>query len=206
MPTPVEICNIALIMIGADEIRDFDKSTKRHRACETMYNHLLPTLLITHDWSFAREVEPLRLLADGIPNEYGTPYEIPVECLRPIDVLPIGHGQKWEVIGGYIYTNTSSPSLKYTKKITNYSKFSTPFVNALAFAIAAAIAPSIKQNEKFEKGIETKAAIALAEAQEADAQIGNEHRHPDTDPDNDTFVNPDGTDALGLLEPNNGNS
>lgn len=193
MSSPIEICNVALWAIGAEEIRDFDDSTKRHRVCKTMYFHVRDTLLTDTDWTFARGRATLRAAAedDGVTDAYGSPYELPNDCVRPLDIMPIGAGQKWELIGGLIYTSVSDPVLVYIKTVVNSGLFPKHFVNALAMGIAAAIAPAIRQNEKFEVGMEKKAAIALLNAQEIDARIGSTYRHPDQEAMNDSFVNPD---------------
>jgi hypothetical protein len=200
MSSDIEICNVALALVGADEIRAFDKTTKRERLCEIMYNYLVPALTACFDWSFARWLAPLRVMDEMPTTDFGIAYEIPIDCLRALDIMPEGKGQKWEQVGSAIYTSVPAPVLKYIRSVPNAGSLPQHFVNALTAAIAAGIAPGIKQDEKYEAKLKQEAAIALVVAQDADTQIGNRHKFPDVDPENDSFVNPDAAEALVTLE------
>jgi len=196
MSSEIDICNLALVALGAEQIRDFTGANKRERVCETTYPQVRDTLLAGYDWSFARVIASLRVTVGAEPNEYGTGYDIPNDCLRPVDIMPLGRGQRWEQVGASIYTQIPEPKLRYTKRETNTGLYTVAFVNALSLQLAVAIAPTIRQNDKYEARLEQRATSALMLAQEEDAGRGEEHRHPDNDPNNDSFVNPDLADSI----------
>jgi hypothetical protein len=188
---------VALGIVGSEEIREFDKSSKRHRICEVMYKLNRTTLISSYDWSFARKVASLRSAAEEAEaTEFGNPYNVPIDCSRAIDILPVGSHQPWELIGEYIYTPIRNPVLRYTRTIDNTGLFNGPFISALTWAIAATIAPSLRQDKKFEEGMTRMAAVKLMEAQEADARIGSTYRCADNDPNKDSFVDPEASDYL----------
>jgi hypothetical protein len=194
MPTPIEICNIALIRLGSDTIRDFDKATKRARACEGLYPIVRDQMLEKYDWSFARGTTPapLRVSAEHpVDPILGTPYDLPVDCLKPRDVLPLGTDVPWEVVQDRLYTRLQSPRLRYTRKNITPGLFSASFSSALAFHLALELVPVIKAETELVTSLRGQALQALAEAQDEDAQRGSTFLHNDTDPNNDPFVNPD---------------
>lgn len=195
--TAIEICNVALGIVGAEEIREFDKSTKRHRICEVMYKLNRTTLITSYDWSFARKVSSLRSASEEAEaNEFGNPYNLPIDCARAVDILPVGTHQPWEVVGQFIYTPISNPVLRYTRSVDNPGLFTGPFISALSWAIASTIAPTLRQDKKFEEGLARMAAAKLMEANEADARIGSTYRFADNDPNKDSFVDPEASDYL----------
>ena len=196
MSSEIDICNLALVAIGAEQIRDFTGANKRERVCETMYSHVRDKLLAGYDWSFARVIASLRETVGAEANEYGTGYDVPNDCLRAIDILPLGRGQRWERIGASIFTSVPEPKLRYTKRETNTGLYTMAFVDALSLQLAVAIAPTIRQNDKYEARLEQRATAALMLAQEEDAGQGEDYRHPDNDPNNDSFVNPDLADSI----------
>lgn len=199
MPSPVEICNMALLSLGHEGIRDFDKSTKAERVCEVAYSTCLKQLFI-YDWSFGRGVADLRVTDGAASNEYGTAYDLPIDCKRPLDIFPIGTRQRWVRIGKSIYTNVPSPKLLYTKHVPVSGDFPDYFVIALARSIEAEIAPAMKQDDKTTRTSMSKAQTALLEALDADARSNNEYRNPDNDPNYDTFVDPDVSEGTSSLE------
>lgn len=205
MSTPVEICNMALQSLGHEGIRDFNKATKAERSCEVAYDVCLRQLLM-YDWAFARKIATLRESADVDANEYGSPYDLPIDCKRPIDILPIGTRQSWTRIGNVIYTSVTNPQLLYTRSISISGEFPDYFVIALARAIEFEIAPAIKQSDRISTALERKAQTAFLEALDSDARAGSEYRHPDNDPNYDTFVDPDASEGTSFLEMWNGNS
>jgi len=188
----IDICNSALALIGAELIRDFDKQSKSARVCEALYKMVRDRLLMSYDWSCARVVATLTSASDIDSNSYGSPYEIPVDCMMPRDILPSGTKQAWHKQGKYIFTSVAGPQLQYTKKLTSEGDFDQPFVTALTYELAASIAPSVKGDVKLSKDIAQTAGYQVTAAQEADAGVGSEYRYADNDPNNDTFVNPDG--------------
>ena len=192
MPSDIEICNIALSYVGKDEIRTFAKSNKAERVCERAYNHCLRRLLSgRYSWSFAREVASLRVTVGKDVNSYGTPYDKPIDCLVPRDILPEGTKQSWELIGDSIYTRVYSPQLLYTKKIERTSLMPEYFISALTMLIASMITPSMKGGTKIEGITEKRALAEVLEAMDADASIGTIYKRNDNDPNQDSFVNPD---------------
>lgn len=196
MASDIEICNLALSSLGADLIRAFDDSSKRARVCKVQYAPLRDLLISQYDWSFARKFATLRAAVDVDSTNFGVAYDIPADCLRPLDILPEGTNQRWEIAGSYLYTPVTEPILRYTAKGIGTGMYTASFIDALASELAFRIAPAIRQNDRIEAGFAQKAKLALLLAQEEDAGRGSEYRASDGDPNNDSFVDPDKTTSL----------
>jgi hypothetical protein len=192
---------MALAMLGAELIREFDKRSKAARICETLFPIVRDDLLLGYDWSCARGIEALRESVGIDSNEFGTAYDIPIDCLHPRDILPVGTRQQWHKVGSVIHTNVSTPGLQYTKKLTDPGSFNQAFVSALIAQLASTIAPAVIGDVKLSNQFVTIAQNKITFAQESDAGVGSDYRNPDVDPENDTFVNPDaGLMPFGSLE------
>lgn len=197
----IDICNLALAMLGAEPVREFDKRSKSSRTCEVLYPMVRDDVLLGYDWSCSRKIAVLRESFGVDSNEFGTAYDLPSDCLHPRDVLPIGTRQQWHKVGGIIYTPVSAPKLQYTKKLVDSGEFNFALITAISYQLAAVIAPSVIGDVKLSTQLISLAANKITLAQESDAGIGSDYRNPDTDPNNDTFVNPDAAfESSGDLE------
>lgn len=195
----IGICNLALAHIGAESIRSLDETNKRARMADVFYDSSRDYLLSKFDWPFARAVMNLQqaVIPDdqALPNLY--PYVIPSDCKTPRELWPAGSKNYWEVLGDFIYCRIPSASetpviLIYTKQVTDSTKFTDTFRTVLALLIAVRMAPSITQDKALTNALFSQYMAERNDAHESDANIGNTYREYDEDPNNDTFVYPDG--------------
>lgn len=193
----IGICNLALAAIGEDSIRDFADGNKRARMCDVFYDTSRDYILSQFNWPFARKQLALNKLATSsnwIP-EGMIAYALPVDCHQPIDILPEGSMQSWEVLGRELYTRLDSEKydvvLRYTKYEIDPTKFSAQFYNLLSLAIAVRICIPLTQDKALAKEIFSQYKIESTEAWGVDANIGNKHLHNDNNPALDSFVDPD---------------
>lgn len=198
----ISICNLALASLGADAIRDFDENNKRARMCDVFYDHVRDWLLTKFDWPFARKLEYLQSVdIDSLPVGTFVPegtyvYAIPNACKTVRDLYPPGSRNPWEVLGKHLYCKVppteDTIQIFYTAQITDVSLFSETFASLLASGIAVRIGPAITQDKALVGRIVQQFEQEQRDAWESDANEGNSYRAYDEDPQNDTFVNPDG--------------
>ena len=81
------------------------------------------------------------------------------------------------------------------RSITSPSSFSDAFVSLLSLAISIKIGPPITQDKKLVSELKAQYISERNEVFESEANIGNDYREYDNDPDNDSFVNPDISEA-----------
>lgn len=186
----VDICNQALALLGADEIRSFEESNKRSRMCKKFYDFNRDYLLSRFDWPFARDFETLQELdvsTEDVP-EGEKAFQLPSDCRTPRDVHPPGSSTVWRIVGDRLFTTLSSVGLYYTKQETNFAVFSDTFASVLALKIAVSMCGSLTQDKELAKTLYGQYLQELREAQESDANIGNDYRTYDENPENDSFV------------------
>lgn len=192
----VEIANLALATLGADAIRTFDEKNKRARMCDNFFESTRDYLLAKFDWPFARRFKKLNEveLPEGKILPAGMKvYQLPEDCRTPRDVHPPGSKDPWRIAEDKLYTNTGREVyLYYTGQEINEALFSDTFANLLALGMAVRMAPAITQDKNLSKILYEQYQLEQRESWESDANIGEDYRAYDEDPNNDTFVYPNG--------------
>lgn len=155
MANPVELSNLALSHLGSDanvaSISPPDGSVEAGY-CARYYPIARKVLLTSFEWSFA--IKRLALAeVDNASDVWSFAYATPGDCLKPWAVLKAGATREsdtadyaWE--DGVIYTHEEDAVLRYTRDITDTTKFTAQFDSALSWLLASYLAgPIIKGNE-----------------------------------------------------------
>lgn len=194
----IEICNIALGLLGADSIRSFSEDNKRARMCELFFNFTRDALLAKFDWPFARNVVKLQNVVTDTPVPVGWQIcQLPSDCATPRGIEPEGSQYKWYVLGDTLVTNKiGSVYLRYTRIEENVLKYSPVFCNLVALGTAIKLCLPITQDKRLFDGLNKIYAEIDLETMESEANIGSEYREHDNDPNVDSFVNVDGAKGL----------
>lgn len=159
MPTDVEICNIALSFIGTGEhIASLSENSNEADACDQFYEVALKEILREYPWPFATKRAALAVV-DEDPDDYDEwaySYRYPSDCLfaRRIasGVTPENYGSRipfmlaQDSTGLLILTNEEDAYLEYTYYASTTAHFPSDFVVALAYRIAAYIAPRVSKD------------------------------------------------------------
>jgi len=185
--TPVSICNMALSEFGQTTIQSLDDTSAQARACKLRYEPCRDELLQLHPWNFAMGFKALSLLGeegdpDGPPFLYAYAYQKPVDCLAPLQLEE--KEDKWEQTEDKIYTDTEEAMLKYTKRITDASRFPPLFSRALALYLASRLCVPLTADQSKASQLKGEFATALDHARAADEREGN----PKADDPEDTFI------------------
>jgi hypothetical protein len=154
-----EICNLALGHLGdSDGIASLDEASKAARACNLYYEQARDEVLQEMQPPFARRTAALGLVTDYTAGtafyEYGYAYRFPADALA---VFRIQNGATryatatnrpaWRIMsdddGALLYMDQADAVVEYTVRITDPSRFTPDFVQALALKLAAYIAPSL---------------------------------------------------------------
>lgn len=171
----VEICNSALIQIGAKTISSLTDGTKSAQVCNAMYNRCRKELLRAHPWNFAISYIAMTdttntPVADHWTNEFAVPNDV----LRILETNQT-YDADWEI--GYnalgdkvIWTNDDSIEIKYIKDVTNTTMFDANFDEVLAMRLAAAVAYSLTQSQSIQQNMYRTYLEFLRNARFFDAQ------------------------------------
>lgn len=138
--TMVDLCSKALNKIGANEILSFDEGTPEAEFSRSIYPVLKHKLLSSFPWSFAVEVVKLNKMVNDVEEaEYVNCFLLPSDFIRAVKIsskLP------YKIIGDKLFCDASSVVLTYVADIDE-CRFSSPFVSAFIYAIAAELSMSL---------------------------------------------------------------
>lgn len=133
---PVNICNLALNMVGIPPITSFSDKNNNAKLCEQFYPVLRDKVLRDHTWSFATYSMQLPQLAEKpFDPEYEFAFQLPGDLLRIIELIPDVPFRK---VRDMIFANQSVTCV-YIKKVEDTTLFDVTFVEALQYLIAAEI-------------------------------------------------------------------
>ena len=179
MTSVVDICNRALIKIGADTITSLDEQTKEARLCNTLYDMIRKELLRSHPWNFA--IKRLVLAADLTVPEFGYDwqYPLPTDCLRILHMYDSGYPFKVE--GRFLLTDEVQVAAVYIANITDTEQFDALFVSLLVCRLAVEMGYSITGATFIAQGLKEELAQLRKDAKLFDAQEGSPDELPDGD-------------------------
>ena len=167
----VKIVNMALNKIGARRIMTLDEDNEAARRANEIYEDTRDILLTKHPWNFATKRAALALVSGETPA-----YEFDNVFALPSDYLRVEKSEDddtiYKIEGKRLLTNEDTINIKYIARITDPSKFSHGFVNALIYRLAADLAYAITNNVGLQKNMEDLAAFNLKVAKSEDAQEG----------------------------------
>lgn len=191
MASDVDISNLALSHIGERAevitiVPPFDSAEEQQ--CGRFYPLARDQLLEMHPWTFAMRRAALAALESDNPA-WLYAYQVPADCLKPRAVLAnetcddaTGDDFIVETNGAgnkVIYTNRESAVLRYTRALTDTTRFSPMFVAALARKLAAMLAGTIIKGapgRAVAEGQERMFLIEFATAKADDANTGSRAR------------------------------
>lgn len=159
--TETDICNLALINIGAKTIVSLTESSPEAQACLRLYSVARDVLLQMHNWSFATKYEALALVTRANVYRFEYAYQYPADCLKAQGIfrtLPTADPIVFKRVGTQIWTDEENAVLVYTKKATATSEFVPYFITALTHFLAARLVPSLIKSDKLQQ-IMTRAQI-----------------------------------------------
>lgn len=186
MASVVSICNLALSNIGKDNIQSLTDAGAEARACSQFYEQTRDVLLQGYPWGFAGVTVGLAEIASDRLGKWSKAYQRPTDCLKARWVRPeyFEHEMAptdqeelaipYDIDGAAIYCNLSPAFLRYTSRLTDPTKFTPLFVDALSWHLSVRLAMPLTRDPKVRSDAWQVAGLMTREAQMMDA---NETRH-----------------------------
>lgn len=171
----VEICNDALIILGAEKISSLSDDTRVAILCNEEYEKVRDQLLYSHPWNFAIKQDTWAPDAD-VPTghwEFTYAFSLPSDCLR---IWKVDCESEWRIHGRKLMANSDVVYVEYIKKETDTTLFTPGFSEALAHKLASRISYSVNQSATFSEGVDKKAEEILRNARSYDAQEAYQDR------------------------------
>jgi hypothetical protein len=160
MSSQVEICNRALIKIGAGQITSITDNTKAARVLSSLWDSVRRAELTKRFWTFALARTSLAALATAPSWGFGYAYQLPVDFLKIAQVNDVwiapglvdyrnGDDSPYAIEGGEILTDFGAPlKIRYVRDITDPGLFDQLFAEMMACALAKEACYSIMQSRE----------------------------------------------------------
>lgn len=161
MTTQVSICNMALGLIGSENISSIDDNTRIAKVCKTFYSATLKNFLRSHNWNFA--MKRAVLSSSGTPAfEFSHQIDKPADYLRVVEFYNYKGAFKEE--GSKILLNQQSVQMKYIRNDVTESEFDESFTVAFSSKLAEVMCYQVLQNATKEESLKIrhKEDIAVA--------------------------------------------
>lgn len=185
MTSVVSICNLALSSLGKNTINALTEASAEARACNQFYEQTRDTLLQVYPWRFAGKTQALAEIANTEAGKWRFAYRRPNDCLKIRSIRPAysaaspcAQTQQQEISNPYdvegetLFCNLSPAFLRYTFRLTDPTKFSPLFVEALSHHLATRLAMPMtrdpkQRNDAFQFATQAQAMAEAADANEA---------------------------------------
>lgn len=170
--SPVQICNSALTMVGAERISTLDDDSEEGRVCKEEYPKLKRILLAEHPWNFAIKRAELAKNATDPDFGFDSAFDLPSDNLRVIGT-DLGSEDEWVKEGEQILCNYTTLKIRYISAVTLEAKFSWGFANALTHLLGVRLAYRLAQSTSLAESLKRDYIVALRNAKAQDAQEGS---------------------------------
>lgn len=154
MATKLEIFNMAIGQVGGTRMATLGDTHTESVLLNENYATILDEILAMKDWGFARKVAPVAKTVDPAIADRAV-YAIPSDCVL---LRQVGEDQyvdnedniDWTIENNLIFIDGGATTmyLRYTKRETDTTKFSAPFVTPLILRLAMQICIPISANVK----------------------------------------------------------
>ena len=170
----VDICNSALIHLGADRISSLSDNSDEARACNQFYDGARDAVLPQAHWTFATTQAELSKLTSTPLFKYAYAYQLPTDpyCLKPLFMENPEQDTPWKVRGRELHTDRDGVKIEYIWRQDDVSTYSPLFVTCLEYFLAAKCAYAVTGSNTKAKEMMEMYDYFLADAEGSDAQVG----------------------------------
>lgn len=167
----VALCNLALDMLGAEPITSLSDGV-RGDLCNRNYPLARNAALRAYPWNCAMTRAALAAITTVPTWGYAAAYQLPVDCLRVIEVDgDVSLGLTWRVEGRTIVANTNGVlNVRYVRALDDPSFFDGLLDQAIAARLAAMISFAVTGKEGLGKTLLAVATDAERQAMRIDAR------------------------------------
>jgi hypothetical protein len=171
MASEIDICNSALVRLGAATINAFSDNTVEAELCDQIFERVRDAVLVSHPWNFAIRRASLAALSTTPAWGYTYEFQLPTDCLR---VLGVQYGQvtEYKVEGRKILANVAPMPILYIFKETLTGNYSAHFRECFEKKLALELAYALVQSTSQQQQLQAEYAASIADARSFDAQEG----------------------------------
>jgi hypothetical protein len=184
MPDPTSVCNQAIGELGGGEfssprIQSFVDGTSLSTLCGEFYPDTRDAVLALHPWNFSTAFTTLARSPDTPAMKWHYQYPLPTDpyCLH-VRGTDQGNGATFEVgtdayNGRVLYSNASSVSIEYTKRVEDLTSWSPLALQVLIKMLASKLAKPLTGQSSLTQLKWQEALALLPEARGSDGREGS---------------------------------
>ena len=173
-----DICNKAMVLVGANIISSFTQNTTESKVASQLYEATLENLITRCRWRFASKQSQLSKNTTNPDARYESSYALPNDALVIHTVTVADDVIKYDRYGQNLFTDTTSSDIviaDYTFQPSE-SDFPPYFKQTLVFELASLFAGAIARNDQLSELYHKRAIAQLAIAKGLDAQAQTTRR------------------------------
>lgn len=168
MASQVEICNVALRILGQQPILSIEDNLPQAISISGVYEIVRKATLRKHTWNFAMKRQQLPALTATPAWGYSYAYQLPTDLLRLVEVQC---NLDYRVEGLTVLTNAPAPlNIRYVKDAKDPAEYDALFVDAFAGELASMICEDVTGSNTKKQTAEAVTGAALREARRINAQ------------------------------------
>jgi hypothetical protein len=168
----VQLCNNALLLLGAKSITSFTDGTISSNTCRQFYEPTRNELLAQHFWNFAIKRVSLAEIVTTPAFEWAAQYELPSDFVR-VRRLNYVNDVPYIIEGTKILTDQRSElQLVYVARVSDTVQFSPLFTSVLTTLMAILIGPTITGDGTASVRLAARLRDLLLTAKMVDSQDG----------------------------------
>lgn len=159
MSSQVQICNAALIRLGASTITSITENTAEAKLCNNIFTDLADDVMIEGSWTSTIRRASLARTSDTPAFEYTYSFQLPVDpfCLKVLNTNESVPGDVQHVIeNDRLLTDNSTVKIRYIARLTDTTDWDPMLRKAFVARLTAELAYSLtgdarKAAQEFER-------------------------------------------------------
>jgi|TARA_R100000482_G_C5128429_1_gene150229 hypothetical protein len=182
----IEICNHALLKVGADTIASLDVSQATDdgvifsaKLCNILFDQALVETLRSYNWNSATKRVQLTRLAEAPAFKYQYKYALPIDYVRLINLYASTEAYddttEWSIESGEVLTDYDAAYLKYVAKPEDVSVLDPLAQQAVICNLAMKLAVPMHLDEKLKNNLLTELQTIILPAARSIDTIENKN-------------------------------
>jgi hypothetical protein len=173
-----DICNQALVLVGANTITSFTENTTESTVANQLYETSLENLLSRCRWRFATKQQQLSRLTETPTARWSAKYSLPSDALI-LHTVTIGDNViEYDRYSTEVFCDATSADIVVADYTFQPSEADFPpyFKQALVFELASLFAGAIARNDQLSTLYQNRAMTQTAYAKSQDSQAQTTRR------------------------------
>jgi hypothetical protein len=169
----VDICNKALVLLGADQIASLTEDSEEARLVAAQFDTARDTVLRAYPWNCAMTRQALAQDATAPISGYAAQFQLPSDpfCLRALEIND-DPGAAFKIEGRLLLTDEGAVTLRYVARVTDTEQYDALLVAAIAARLASFIAYAVSGSRQVQVDMLDAYKDVMSTAKTADAQEG----------------------------------